>query len=286
MVDLGTTSNGTPVRVARLVVEADYVIGLGSIVPHHIAGYSGGAKIVQPGISGAETTGATHFFSTRTRRSYLGLTENPVRAEMESIADRVGLRAVFNTVLDGEGRLVRAFFGDPRAAFRAGVEAARAVYGVPVDFGADIVVAGSYPCDLEFWQAHKSLYPADLVVREGGTVILVTPCPEGVSVSHPDILSYTSLDPEEIEADIESGAIRNVVAGALALAWAKMVRRSRVCLVSGGISAEEARALGFVPFGSLDEALEQAFARHGEAARAVVLTHAPEMLPVPVSQGP
>ena len=280
LADLGVTPNGTPIQVSRLAVEADFLIGLGSIVPHHIPGYSGGAKIVQPGICGPATTGATHTLSIRAARSHLGAVENPVRAEMEAIGEQVGLKAVFNTVLDPAGRLVRAFFGHPHAAFRAGAALARQVYGVPLAERADIVVAGSHPCDIEFWQAHKSLYPADLAVRDGGTIIVVTPAPEGVSVTHRSMLNITALDAGEIEDLIEQGAIGDGVAGALALAWAKIRRRASISLVSDGIPADEARALGFTPFGSLDEALSAALRRHGPEATVTVLTHAPETLPI------
>jgi nickel-dependent lactate racemase len=280
LADLGVTPNGTPIRVSRLAVEADLLIGLGSIVPHHIPGYSGGAKIVQPGICGPTTTGATHTLSIRAARSYLGSVENPVRAEMEAIGERVGLKAVLNTVLDPAGRLVRAFFGQPHAAFRAGAALARQVYGIPLAGQADIVVAGSHPCDIEFWQAHKSLYPADLAVRDGGTIIVVTPAPEGVSVTHRSMLSITALDAGEIERLIEQSAIDDMVGGALALAWAKIRQRASISLVSDGISDDEARALGFTPFGSLDEALAAALRRHGPGATVAVLTHAPETLPI------
>jgi len=280
LADLGTTPNGTPIHVARLAVEADLLIGLGSIVPHHIPGYSAGAKIVQPGISGAATTGATHLLSTRTRRSYLGLVESPVRDEMETIAERVGLRVILNGILNAEGKLVRAFYGDLRAAFRAGVATARAVYGVSLPARADIVIAGSHPCDIEFWQAHKSLYPADIAVKDGGTVIVVTPSPEGVSVTHRAMLDFTALDAATILARLEDGTIRDVVSGALALAWAKMRERARISLVSDGIPREDARALGFTPFASVDDALADALARHGDAAQVTVLTHAPDMLPI------
>ncbi|HET9014643.1 MAG TPA: nickel-dependent lactate racemase [Thermomicrobiaceae bacterium] len=280
LVDLGITPNGTPILVSRIAYEADFLIGLGSIVPHHIPGYSAGAKIVQPGVSGAATTGATHFLSTRTRRSYLGLVDNPVRAEMERIAEQVGLSVVLNTVLDHAGRLVRAFFGDPRRAWRAGVALSREVYGAALPGPADVVVAGSHPCDIEFWQAHKSLYPADIAVRDGGTIVVVTPSPEGVSVTHHDMLAFTALDAARIEALIEAGTLGDVVSGALALAWARIRERADVSLVSGGISDDEARALCFTPYVGLQEAVDAALRRHGSDAAVTVLTHAPEMLPL------
>lgn len=280
LVDLGTTPNGTPVQVNRLALEADLLIGLGSIVPHHIPGYSAGAKIVQPGISGPATTGATHFLSTRTRRSYLGIVENPVRAEMEVVAGQARLSFILNVVLDARARLAGAFAGDFVAAHRAGASLARQVYGVPVPGPAEIVVAGSHPCDLEWWQAHKSLYPADQLVCDGGAIIVVTPCPEGVAVMHPEVLDYAALPPGEIEARILSGAIADVAAGALALAWAKIRQRARVFLVSDGIPAPQSLALGFTPCASVENALAAALSEQGPGARVAALTHAPDMLPV------
>ena len=161
LANLGNTPNGTPISVCRLALEADFIIGVGSIVPHHIPGYSGGAKIVQPGITGAKTTGATHLLSIRAERSYLGVLENPVRTEMEAIAERVGLSAVFNCVLDSTGNLIKSFYGDPIAAFRKGTIVSRQVYGAQVPGPCDIVVASSFPCDIEFWQAHKNPVPGE-----------------------------------------------------------------------------------------------------------------------------
>jgi lactate racemase len=280
MQDLGVTEHGTPISIARQAIDSDIVIGLGSIVPHHIPGFSAGAKIVQPGISGAKTTGATHFLSTRTRRSYLGSVENVIRHEMETIAERVGLTAVLNTVLNQDGHLVGAVYGDQRKAFRQGVELSRKVYGVPFSTQADIVIASSYPCDIEFWQAHKTLYPADIAVREGGTIIVLTPCPEGVSVTHADMLEITAMDAPHIERMIDNGEITDVVSGGLALAWARMRERADISIVSSGISDDDARALAFTPYQSVDDALDAAMAKSGKGATINVLTHAPDLLPV------
>ncbi|WP_338824708.1 Lactate racemase [Moorella humiferrea] len=278
--DFGLTANGTPVKVNRLVLEADVVIGIGSIVPHHIPGYSGGAKIVQPGICGEDTTAATHLLSVRTRRNMLGIVENKVREEMEAIADKAGVKYVFNTILDPRGRVVKAFFGDIRQAFRAGVETSRRVYGIPVPGRTPIVLASSHPCDLEFWQAHKTLYPCDMLVEEGGSIIIVTPCQEGVAVTHPEMMEFAGQGPEDIDAQIEEGIIKDKVAGALALAWAKVRQHAEVCLVSHGIGPEMATKLGFRHAATVEEALDRAWARLGKEAKVTVLTHGADTLPL------
>jgi nickel-dependent lactate racemase len=97
LVDLGRSSYGTPLQVNRAVQEADVVIGLGAIVPHHIPGFSGSSKIIQPGICGPRTTAETHLLSCEGGGdSLLGIEDNPVRRDMDDMADRVGMKTIFN----------------------------------------------------------------------------------------------------------------------------------------------------------------------------------------------
>lgn len=278
-IDLGITANGGRVLINRAVVEADFKMGIGSIVPHHIPGYAGGSKIIQPGVSGEETTAHTHLLSVRAPRSYLGILENPVREELDAIARKVGMNTILNTVLDRHGRVVQAFFGDTAEAFRAGVAKSREVYDVAIPEEADIVVSSSHPCDIEFWQAHKTLYPSDLAVKAGGILIVATPCPEGVAQTHRNLLEMTPCGSRRLREMVSAGQIEDEVGAALAIAWAQIKEREEVWIVSDGICAEDASKLGFRHFRSVQQALDTALARKGAAARVTVLTHAPEMLP-------
>jgi len=280
LVDLGLTDNGTPISINKFVYKADLVIGLGSIVPHHIPGFSGGAKIIQPGVSGGKTTGYTHLLSVKKRRSFLGYIENPVRKEMEEIAKKVKANYIINAVLDRSGNIYKLFYGDIVSAFREGVKAAKKVYQVNVKAKTDVTIANSYPCNIEFWQAHKSLYPADIITNEGGMIIILAPCYEGVAVTHKTMLKFTSLSPHEIESRIKSGRIKDIVAAALAMAWAKISSRYEVVLVSEGISPEETEALNFTYAASINEAIGMAKAKHGDNVKMNILTHAPDTLPV------
>ena len=97
---------------------------------------------------------------------------------------------------------------------------------------------------------------------------------------HPEVLDYAGLPPEEILAHIESGAIPDVAAGALALAWAQVRQRLHVSLVSRGISPAAAQALGFQPFSTIEEALADSYHRHGPQSGLTVLPYAPDTLPV------
>ena len=279
LVDLGMTKNGGRIRINRAVVEADFKMGIGSIVPHHIPGFAGGAKIIQPGVSGEETTAYTHLLSVRAPRSYLGVLDNPVREELDAMARKVGMNTILNTVLNRHGEVVQAFFGDVVEAFRAGVARSREVYDVPIPEEADIVLSSSHPCDIEFWQAHKTLYPSDLAVKAGGIMIVATPCYEGVAQTHCNMLDMTPYGSRQIREMVSAGQLHDEVGAALAIAWAQVKEREEVWIVSDGIRPEEAAKLGFRHFAAVQEALDAALAQKGAAARVTVLTHAPDMLP-------
>ena len=282
LVDLGVSKRGTPLSVNRAAPAADRVIGLGAIVPHHIPGFSGGSKIIQPGICGPATTAETHILACEGGGdSFLGVADNPVRADMDDMAERVGMRTILNVVSDSDGAVTAVFFGETRKAFEAGVRAATAIYGVPFHETPDVVVANAYPCELDFWQSHKAQYPAQRMVTPGGTIIVATPAPEGVSPVHTDLLDYTAWPSAKILAAYRNGEIQNGVAAALAVAWAMVRETAPVILYAPGIPPADAARLGHTHAPDLDWALAEALRRQGPSARVTVLTHAPDLLPLP-----
>jgi nickel-dependent lactate racemase len=285
LADLGRSARGTPLLVNRAVTEADVVIGLGSIVPHHIPGFSGSSKIILPGVCGPMSTAETHMLSCEGGGdSFLGIEDNPVRRDMDDMADRVGMRTIFNVVMNSEGRVCGLFYGEMRTSFARGVELARRIYGVPFREVPDVVVANSYPCDLDFWQSHKAQYPAQRMVRPGGVIVVCTPAPEGVSPVHTDLLDYTAWPSAAIKDAYRAGRLTNGVAAALAVAWAMVREKADVITFSPGIPPEHKTKLGHTHAPSLQWAVDEALRRQGRHARLAVLTHAPDMLPYAAEQ--
>jgi len=280
LVELGVTPNGSPISINKEVVEADFKVGIGNIVPHFICGWAGGAKIVQPGVSGEETTAATHLLCVRMGKPLLGSVENAVKREMELIAQKVGLNMIVNTVLNRAGKIVKVVAGDVIKATREGIDIAKSIYFAKTPSKADIVLASSHPCDLDFWQAHKTLFSADLAVKDGGTIIIVTPCREGVSRMHPEILEIGNLTPEEVDRKLRQGEVKDQIGGSFAIAWGLIKKRAKVIMVSDGILPHDASRLGFDYADTVNSALNKAFMRHGRNAKITVLTHAPDMVPV------
>ena len=268
--------------VNKAVDEADVVIGLGQIAPHRIAGYSGGAKIVLPGISGAEGIARTHWIGGKEAgERMLGFADNPVRDEMNECARLAGLRFIVNAICDPAGRLIGMVAGDFIQAHLRGCELARDVFGVRVPEQADVVIADSFPKDIELWQAAKALYAADLMVKPGGVVILVSPCDEGVSKAHPLIMERGYTSEEATICEVDSGQLTNLSVASHCLRVGRLIKdKARGIMVRNGIPREDQVHLGFIPAETPQEALQEAFRLVGKNATVAVLRHGGEALPV------
>jgi len=280
LVDLGKTPSGVPVSVNRKVVEADIKIAVGQIVGHPLAGWGGGGKIIQPGVCGEETTWRTHWLQTEYKENeLLGVTDNPIRLEIEEVAKRVGLDFIVNVILNEKGQIVGVVAGDPIKAFRKGVDLAKKVYAVKVPEKADIVLTDAYPHDIDMWQAVKGIFAAEVVVKDGGTIILCAPCPEGVSGEHPALLQYGYIPKEQVEELIEHGKIDDLVGASDCAHVGELLKRVDIILYSE-ISRKETEKLNFKYAETPKKALEMALAKHGRNAKIIVMRRAGDMVPI------
>jgi nickel-dependent lactate racemase len=283
LIDLGRTPNGTPIKVNRLAEESDLCMGIGTILPHNLAGWSGGAKILQPGICGKETTYGTHLLAARCPTSNLGKAVNPVRREIEEVASRTKLKGIVNAILDRHGNLVHVVAGESRAAHRRGIDLARSIWQVPVPALADIVIVSSYPADIDFWQANKGLYAAEKVVKKGGDIILVTPCPEGLSGQEEHVETLRALQgipSRSLYHEARRRGIKDYAALTVSDIAARCMELGWVTVVSEGLSTDDVAVLGFGRAEQLAQAVTNALTRQGEEASIVILPHGGECLPV------
>jgi nickel-dependent lactate racemase len=218
-----------PVQVNKKLLEADLIIGLGNILPHCGAGFSGGAKILQPGVCGFATTSATHVAATLLPEMPLGNVDSPVRHGMEEVARRAGLGFIVNVVRDPRGRILTVVGGDFVAAHRRGVDVSRRAWGVTIPRPADIVIVSSFPADIDWWQAEKALVAAYFAVAQDGVVVLAAPCPEGLEHNHPLLRGWLRLTHREAcarvaatnPADVSADLIAADVAAGNAMAREK-----------------------------------------------------------------
>ena len=278
--DFGRTSDGTPVTANRLLAEADLVLGIGSIAPHRIKGFSGGAKIAVPGVAGREIQARNQWEAAQRRsEEVMGIAENPMRHRIEEAARLAGLRYIVNCVADGDGRIAGCFAGDIVLAHRAGCRLSAELNTVMLPRRADIVLADSHPADRDIWQSAKGIYSGTMAVRDGGTLILVSPNPEGVAENHPVMLALGYRPVSDLARLVEEGAAEDVVGVAVLADIAQVMDRVECILVSPGVRRGDAERLGFRHAASPHEAMQRAFSRQGKHALVAVLRRGGHILP-------
>ena len=276
---LGRTADGVAIQVNRLALESDFVISSGCIEPHRVAGFSGGAKMVQPGICGKDITAAIHWKGWCTEGAEIyGIVDNPVRSEMNDIGIKAGLRFILNVVLDHAGEPYDYFAGDPIEAFNEGCKASMALSVIDV-VPADIVIVDSYPFDLDLWQACKALSVGELVLKRGGYIILVTPCPEKLGMHSSEILSTGYLPCSRIKIAVANKTINDLAIACHLMALGRIIEYDHLLIVSESFSDSELAEVGLCPAKSVHEAIEFARRKLGENATIAVLNKPCAMIP-------
>jgi nickel-dependent lactate racemase len=283
MVDLGVTGNGILAWVHRAVLEADLRIGIGMITPHMDAGFSGGGKIILPGVCGQVTVNAFHARQADDSENRLGQVEAPLRLDLEQfVREQHLLDFVVNAILTLDDQLYQCVAGDFIAAHRVGVAYARQACGTPIKQRYPVVVASSYPHHHDLWQSLKGMWSGDLMTLEGGMLILATPLPEGLG-GYPPLAQYLACTPDELHTGLKSNSLADPKSAATALMIQRRQQRLRICLVTNGLPRQEVERMGFGYYPSVEAALQQAVSRLPERSRSGsvgILTHGGILLPL------
>jgi len=277
----GHTKDGTPVTANQLLIRADFVLGIGSIVPHRVKGLSGGAKIAFPGVAGREMMERNQWeASMHMSETVMGVPENPMRLRMEEAAEMAGLRYIVNVVYDIRRTIVGCFTGDVVQAHREGSKCSRDVYAAHMPTRADIVLIDSHSADRDFWQSAKGPYAGTMAVKDGGTLILVSPNPEGVASNHKNLLEIGYKPHAEIVQMVQQGEVDDLVGVAILADVCQIVDKTDCIMVSPGVTPAQAKKLGFRSARTAEEGLRMAFERQGRQAKVAVLRYGGHILPV------
>lgn len=181
---LGTTRSGTPVYIDERFLSADLHLSLGFIEPHLMLGFSGGRKLIAPGLAGEPTIKELHSsrFMRDPRSREGSVWDNPLHAELLEIGRMARHDFIVDVSLNRSRKIVQVFAGEPEAAHAAGMRWVSSAHMQQIDAPADVVITTSagYPLDLTFYQCVKGITAASHLVREGGRVLLFGRCEEGV----------------------------------------------------------------------------------------------------------
>ena len=273
----GTTSRGTPVDITRVVAQADRRICLGNIEYHYFAGYSGGAKAIMPGASTRAAIQANHSRMILPEAKAGALEDNPVRLDIEEAGAMVGIDFIVNVVLSEHKEILKAVAGDVTKAHREGCRFLDTLYRKELSAPADIVLVsqGGAPKDLNLYQTQKALDNAKHAVRDGGVIILIGSCKEGLGEKTFEEWMTTAPTAhsliERIEREFRLG-------GHKAAAIAMVLERAEVDLVSE-LDDDFVRSIFLNPQPSAQAALDRAFAKLGPNATVLAMPYGGSTLP-------
>ncbi len=278
VVHLGVTSRGTPVEFFRPLVEADLRVCLGNLEFHYFAGFSGGAKAILPGCASKTTVNANHALMVQPGAVAGRIEGNPVRADIEEGVAMLGADFILHVVVDGHHHISGAVAGHAELAHRQGCKLVAERGAVPIPQLAEVVVvsAGGYPKDINMYQAQKALDNAVHAVCQGGVIIWVAECVEGLGGKTFESWLRQAGEPDKILERIQR---EFVLGGHKAAAIAAVLKRAAVYLVSG-LEEKVLAGSGLRPFSGLDQALKAALEKVGPQARVLSLPYGGSVLPV------
>jgi nickel-dependent lactate racemase len=293
---LGTTPRGVPAWIDSRYTRAELKITTGLIEPHLMAGYSGGRKLICPGIAALETVKVWHgpkFLEHP--KADCGIVEgNPVHEENTRIALMAGCDFIVNVCIDGKRRVTWLGAGDMINAWEEGVRFCRETVKAGVPQPCDVVVTScaGYPLDTTWYQAVKGLTGALPIVKKGGTIVLAASLTEGLGSPEFRALledyrknnryvfghqpatgtgpSTSSRSRHADVCDMDEWQL---------LMFQKVLEQCRVKVISHGLSAEVLRQCQVEPAASVETAVAESLAEYGPSAKLAVIPKGPYVLP-------
>lgn len=280
--DLGRTSSGVPILLNREWTEMDFRITTGFVEPHFFAGFSGGPKMVAPGLAGLETVMHLHDAKRIAHpNATFGVIEgNPIHDDVREISRLTGVDFAVDVTLNRDQEITHAFAGELFAEHAAACRMARenAMQKVAAPFDVVVTTNSGYPLDQNLYQAVKGMSAAARVVSEGGTIIAAAECRDGIPShgAYGQILASRSSPRELLEMITAKGYSRPDQ-------WQVQVQaqiqlRARVQLKADCLTDEEIRAAHFEPIEDVGQAVREALDL-SPGRRLCVLPQGPQTIP-------
>ncbi len=268
---VGTTSRGTDIEVKNAYLEADLKILLGDVEIHYFAGYGGGRKSILPGICSYKTIQENYIANFFDHTAAPGILDgNPMYENMTEAARLAPPDFTLNVVQNSRHEIVGAFAGDFDMVLRKGAELIDRMYKVSVKEKADIVIAAAdgNPHDINMYQAYKAIHLSLPVVKDGGRIILVAACPDGMGSKAYEEWLREYDTPEEVEAALRKEFIPG---GHKVYFQYNAIKRAKISMVTEMNKETVEGLLRFKYEESVQGALEKAIEEYGENSRVLVI---------------
>jgi len=284
LIYLGDTEDGVPIFINKYYYESDLKILTGYVEPHFFFGFSGGRKSIVPGISGSLTIQANHSVENiHSPYSRFGIYENnPMAISSTEIARLSGVDFVVNICINEEHRITQVAAGDLEEVHKKLVDYQLNYIFKEIDNPYDIVICGNggYPLDLNLYQAVKSMGIGEIAVKEGGTIISVNECIDGIGVGHDKFkdLLFSKKKPEDIYRKALSKEITMIDIWEIQI-LTRIMMKAEVYVIST-INRDELGNIGLKYAESIEVAIRMSLTKHGPNARILILPNGPQIIPI------
>jgi len=274
---LGRTVRGTPVYIDEHLLAADLHITLGLIEPHLMLGFSGGRKLIAPGVAAQETIRVIHSprFMREERATEGSIPENPLHRELLAIARMARQDFILDVTLTPSRQISGVFAGEPEQAHAAGVDFLCDSSVVELDEPVDAVItsAAGYPLDLTFYQTIKGITAAQHILRPGGKILVIAECGEGIGSAEfaGKLNQYRGaqeyLDEiQDIPVEVDQWQLEKL---------ALVERKHEVLLYTPGVASQACGALSQRCYSSSQSAVDALFRRLPQPARVALIPDGP-----------
>lgn len=286
---VGTTTTGAEVYLNHEWLDADFRITTGFVEPHFFAGFSGGPKMVAPGLAGLETVMTLHDARRIGHpKATWGITEgNPVHDDVREIARMVPVDFAVDVTLNREQKITAAFAGEILAEHRRACAYAKdtAMRAVPAPFDVVLTTNSGYPLDQNLYQAVKGMSAAAKIVKPKGTIVCAAECRDGLPShgSYGQVLA-SQPNPERLLSMITSPGY-SVPDQWQVQVQAQIQLKARVLVRTSGLGPQEVRAAHFEPVEDIASAVGAALEGAGRSATLCVLPQGPQTIPYLASEG-
>jgi nickel-dependent lactate racemase len=278
-VSLGTLSTGNELLIDKVWVDADVRVMTGLITTHYFGGFSGGRKGVLPGIVARETIRKNHAMIVHPDVDIAKTKGNPISDEMDQAAQKARVDFLLNVVINDKKEMVKIVAGDLDKAYDEGWKACRDLYMVNFKKKADVAFAcaGGYPKDVSLYQSQKTINNAKLVLKDGGTIVLISECSEGIGS---DTFAKWLKEARSLDELLSTDPAKIVVGGHTAVGNAKVLKKFDILVVSK-ISKVELESRFYEHAEGIDQAKEWVKEKHGEDFKSYVMPQGGLIYPCP-----
>jgi len=281
---LGDSNNGIPIYLNNIWVDSDYKISLGFTEPHFFAGYSGGGKMIAPGLAGIDTILGLHSYELISSKlsTWASFDSNPIQNEIFNVSSKAPSNFSIEVNINRDNEVTSIYGGDPQKAHLASIKSSEATSVQYVDNQFDLVITtnSGYPLDQNLYQCVKGISAASEIIKDNGTIICIAECRDGIPV-HGNFFETLSqsIPPKEILEKIKNSGTHKQDQWQTQI-LCEILTTAKVLIKTNGVSDNELKLCHLEPVSDLQKTIDKIISEFKQNQKVCALPEGPMTIPI------